>query len=91
MKLKGIIRPNCPTCGKELAVHSRYGESDVKRFNRYIKSEYPEYAEYTSEWDGRTQVTRFRCSRCKVIYNASSFGDKKFYNDNGWIERAQLA
>ena len=81
MRLKGIVRPNCPACGKELAVHSRYGESDVKRNNRYIKSAYPELADYIQEWDGRTCVTRYRCSQCRVIYNASAFGDKRFYNE----------
>ena len=81
MKLKGVVRPVCPSCGKELAVHSRYGRYDVERANRRIKAAYPGLAGSIQEWDGRTQVTRFRCSRCKVIYNASSFGDKKFYNE----------
>lgn len=80
-KLKGIIRPVCPSCGKELAVHSRYGENDVKSMNRRIIAAYPELADSVHEWDGRTSVTRYRCSKCKVIYNASSFGDKKFYNE----------
>lgn len=81
MRLKDIIRPNCPTCGKELAVHSRWGESDVKNMNRRIIAAYPELADEYAEWDGRTQVTRYRCSNCKVIYNASEFGDKKYYNE----------
>lgn len=81
MRLEGIIRPNCPACGKELAVHSRYGENDVKRGKRYILAAYPELADKMGEWDGRTQVTRYRCSNCKVIYNASEFGDKKYYNE----------
>ena len=81
MRLKGIIRPNCPVCGKELAVHSRYGENDVKRGKRYILAAYPELADKIGEWGGRIWVTRYRCSRCKAVYNASSFGDKKLYNE----------
>ena len=81
MKQKGIVRPKCPVCGKELAVHSRRGENDAKRMNRNISAAYPELADSLHGWDGRTSVTRYRCSRCKVIYNASSFGDKKFYNE----------
>jgi len=78
MKYKGIIRPNCPSCGKELAIYSTYGKGDAERSNRQLIVEHPEYAAYAHEWDGRTLVTRFRCSKCKVIYNSSQFPNSNF-------------
>ncbi|MFH1077442.1 MAG: hypothetical protein V1753_11550 [Pseudomonadota bacterium] len=81
MRLEGLTRPKCPTCGKELAVHSRYGETAFNNMKRRIIAAYPELADEVGEWNGRTSVTRYRCSRCKVIYNASLFGDKKYYNE----------
>jgi len=81
MRLEGLIRPRCPTCGKELAVHSRWGKAAFNNMKRRIIAEYPESADVVGEWNGRTSVNRYRCSRCKVIYNASSFGDRKFYNE----------
>lgn len=81
MRLNDFIRPKCPSCGKELAVHSRYGENEIKRSNRYLIDEFPEYADFVTEWDGRTIVKRYRCSKCKEIYNTSSFGDRKYYNE----------
>jgi hypothetical protein len=81
MRLEGLIRPKCPVCGKELAVHSRWGETAFNDMKRRIIAAYPESADAVGEWNGRTSVTRYRCSRCKVIYNAGSFGDKRFYNE----------
>lgn len=80
MRLEGLTRPKCPTCGKELAVHSRWGKAAFYNMKRRIIATYPELADEVGEWNGRTSINRYRCSKCNRIYNTSSFGDRKYYN-----------